>query len=145
VAGFTEEGDITLTNGWVLGKDVGHLSHNYVSTPHAAQGRNVQHVIVAQSALSSPAASMEGFYVASSRARQSISIWTDDKRELREAIQRSDPRPSATELAAKPEPHFWERVKETGVRLQQAAMMAAKRAAHEIHEAFKEKELTYER
>jgi conjugative relaxase-like TrwC/TraI family protein len=145
VEGFTEEGDIKLTNGWVLGKDVGHISHNYVSTPHAAQGRNVQHVIVAQSAMSSPASSMEGFYVAASRARRSLSIWTDDKRELREAIQRSDPRPSATELANKPQPQFWRRVKEAGVKLQQAAMLAAKRAAFEIHEAFKEKEMTYER
>ncbi len=145
VAGFSDEGNIKLTNGWVLGKDVGHISHNYVSTPHRSQARNVKHVIVAQSMLSSHAASMEGFYVASSRGIQSISVWTDDKRELREAIQRSDPRPSATELASKPEPHFWKRVKETGVRLQQAAMLAAKRAAHEIQEAFKEKELTYER
>ena len=145
VAGFTKEGNIELSNGWVLGKDVGHVSHNYVSTPHAAQGRNVQHVIVAQSSMSSPASSMEGFYVAASRGRRSLSIWTDDKRELREAIQRSDPRPSATELANKPQPQFWRRIKEAGIKLQQTAMLAAKRAAFEIHEAFKEKEVTYER
>ncbi|HEY4309316.1 MAG TPA: MobF family relaxase [Pirellulales bacterium] len=145
VAGFTLAGDIALGNGWVIAKDAGHLSHNYVNTAYAAQGRTVKHVIVAQSALSYPAASMEGFYVAASRGKSSITIWTDDKRELKEAIERSAPRLSATELVGKQKPRFLRRAKELGVRWQKAAMLATKRAAHEIRELVGDREVEYER
>ena len=37
VSGFTKEGNIALTNGWILSKDFGHLTHGYVSTSHASQ------------------------------------------------------------------------------------------------------------
>jgi conjugative relaxase-like TrwC/TraI family protein len=145
VAGYTPEGDVELTNGWVLAKDVGHMCHNYVNTAYAAQGRTVRHVIVAQSAMSGPAASMESFYVAASRGKTSLTIWTDDKRELKEAIQRSDPRLSATEIASEQKPHWWRRVRETGVKMQQVTMLAAKRAAYEVQAFLKDRELGYER
>ena len=95
---FTRDGDITDHRGWVIGKDFGHLAYGYVSTSHAAQGRTVDRVLIAQSAMSYPAASRENFYVAVTRGRKSATIYTDDKEELAKAIKRSDPRRSATEL-----------------------------------------------
>jgi conjugative relaxase-like TrwC/TraI family protein len=145
VAGFTGKGDIALTNGWVLARDVGHLAYQYVNTPHAAQGRGVRHVIVAQSAMSAPATSMEGFYVGVSRGKASLTIWTDDKRQLKEAIQRSDPRLSATELVTKCKPQAHRRLLKAIERIQQAAMLAAKRMAYEVWQRTNDRELSYAR
>jgi hypothetical protein len=125
VRGFTAGGDIALSNGWVLGRAFGHLAHGYVSTDYAAQGRTVDRVLIAQSGLSWPAASREGFYVAVSRGRRSATIYTDDKAELREAAERSRPRPSATELVQKPRPQPWRRVKAVMGRLENEAAIAA--------------------
>lgn len=145
VAGFTKDGDISLTNGWSVSREFGHLSYGYVSTAHAAQGRTVEHVIVAQSSMSSPASTKENFYVAASRGKKSITVFCDDKRELKEAIGRSDPRLSATELAAKPKASSWQRARQAVCRFQQAAMIAAKRAAYEIREVIRDKGMVYER
>jgi conjugative relaxase-like TrwC/TraI family protein len=95
---FTRDGDLVDHRGWVIGKDFGHLAYGYVSTSHAAQGRTVDRVLIAQSAMSYPAASRENFYVAVTRGRKSATIYTDDKEELAKAIKRSHPRRSATEL-----------------------------------------------
>ena len=50
VAGFTDRGDVRLGNGWVVDRDFGHWAHGYVSTSHAAQGKTVDRVLIAQSA-----------------------------------------------------------------------------------------------
>lgn len=145
IAGFTKAGDIKLANGWQVSKDFGHLSHGYVSTSHAAQGRTVDHVLVAQSSMSYPAASKEGFYVAVSRGRKSCTIYTDDRRELKEAIQRSSPRLTATELARKPKQRILQRMRRAVARIQQAAVLAAKQAAHELRDELRPLEPSYER
>jgi len=145
VAGVTKDGDIKLSNGWVLGRDFGHISHSFVSTVQAAEGRTVDHAILVQSTISSRAASKESFYVAASRGRHSLTVFTDDRNELKEAISRSDPRLSATELAAKPQPSRWQQARQAFGRFQQAAMMTAKRAACEVREAFRHREHVYER
>jgi ATP-dependent exoDNAse (exonuclease V) alpha subunit len=98
VNGFTESGDIDLGNGLVLGRDYAHFAYGYVSTSHASQGKTVDHVFVVQGAESFPASSQEQFYVSATRARQSLIVYTDDKAGMKQAIQRSDPRLSATEL-----------------------------------------------
>ncbi len=75
------------------------MAHGYVVTSHAAQGKNIKHhVLVGQSSLSFPASSREQFYVSCSRARQRVTIYTDDKEALLEAIDQSDERVSATEF-----------------------------------------------
>lgn len=104
VAGFTARGDIRLHNGWVVAKDYGHLAHGYVSTSHAAQGKTVDRVLIAQSGRSWGAASREQFYVSASRGRQHVTVYTDDKQSLREAISRTDERVAATELVPR-HPH----------------------------------------
>ncbi|AMV24230.1 Multifunctional conjugation protein TraI [Gemmata sp. SH-PL17] len=98
VSGFTRAGNIRLDNGWIVDRDYGHLSHGYVATSHASQGKTVDRVMVAQSSRSGAAASREQFYVSASRARQQMTVYTDDKEVLREAIGHSADRLSATEL-----------------------------------------------
>jgi len=52
------------------------------------------------------ATSKEQFYVSVSRARERVSVYCEDKRELLESVSRSGARMTATELAAtnKPQP-----------------------------------------
>ena len=102
--GFTAGGNIILTNGWVVGKDFGHLTHGYVTTSHAAQGKTVDRVLIAMGRESAPAINAEQFYVSVSRGRESARIFTDwPHDQFRQAIQRSDRRKSATELMGQAE------------------------------------------
>ncbi len=98
VKGFTKTGDLKLTNGWVIGKDYGNLAHGYCQTSYVAQSKTVDHVFVAQSAASLGASSAEQFYVSVSRARDSVTVYTDDKARLAEIIQSSGARMTAHEL-----------------------------------------------
>ena len=98
VRGFNKSGDIVLQNGWTVSKDFGHLAHGYVVTSHASQGKTVDRVFVGQSSNSFPASSREQFYVSASRARESVTVYTDDRLALREAISHSDERLSAMDL-----------------------------------------------
>lgn len=98
IKNFTKQGEITLDNGFVLDMDKGNFDHGYTSTSIASQGKTVQHVLLAQSTDYGGAASAEQFYVSVSRGKKSVEIFTDDKDLLREQIQRSHQRLSATEL-----------------------------------------------
>lgn len=98
VADFTKTGDLKLANGWIVPRDYGHLASGLVSTSHASQGRTVDRVFISESAESFAAASREQFYVSVSRARSQATIFTDCKEVLREAVERSEERLSATEL-----------------------------------------------
>jgi len=98
VNGFTPKGDIELNNGWVVSKDFGHLGYGYVVTSHASQGKTVDRVFIGSSSQSSPAASREQLYVSVSRGRERAVIFTDDKEALKEAVNQSDERLSATEM-----------------------------------------------
>jgi conjugative relaxase-like TrwC/TraI family protein len=140
---FNAGGDIELSNGWIIGKEFGFVAPGYVTTAQAAQGRTVDHVLIAQSAMSYPASSREGFYVAVSRGRKSATIYTDDKRELKQAVERSSPRLSAAELVRKPRVPLWRRMRERVVKIQLAALIAAKAALHEM--PTRQEELAYAR
>ena len=103
VKGFDKDGDIVLENGWALKADFGHLTHGYVSTSHASQGKTVDRVLIAMGSESVPAMGAEQFYVSVSRGRESARVYTDMAPDaMREAIQRKDGRKSATELMGKP-------------------------------------------
>ena len=102
VKGFTKDGDLKLSNGWVIGKDYGNLAHGYCQTSHAAQSKTVDRVLVAQSVASLGASSAEQFYVSVSRARDSVTVYTDDKVRLEESIQSSGARMTAHELLKLP-------------------------------------------
>jgi conjugative relaxase-like TrwC/TraI family protein len=102
VKGFTATGDLKLTNGWVIDKNYGNLAHGYCQTSHVAQSKTVDRVFVAQSAASLGASSAEQFYVSVSRARDSVTVYTDDKARLAETIQSSSSRLTAHELLKLP-------------------------------------------
>jgi ATP-dependent exoDNAse (exonuclease V) alpha subunit len=101
VKGFTADGDIKLVNGWVIPKDYGNLTHGYCLTSYSSQSKSVDCVFVAESSESFRAADHEQFYVSASRFKESLTIYTDDKRQLLEAIHKSSHRPSATDLVNK--------------------------------------------
>ena len=98
VKNIQKNGDIELDNGMVLDTEQGNIAHGYVTTSHASQGKTVKHVLIAQSTAYGGAASAEQFYVSVSRGKKSVEIFTDDKAELREQIQRSHQRQSAIGL-----------------------------------------------
>jgi conjugative relaxase-like TrwC/TraI family protein len=98
VAGFTKGGGIQLPNGIVLPKDYGGLTHGYVLTSHASQGKTVDRVLIALGSESLAAANREQFYVSVSRGREGVRLYTDDKDAVMDAVQDSSARLSATEL-----------------------------------------------
>ena len=101
VRGFTLGGHIKLTNGWVIDREYGHIEYGYCVTSHAAQGKTVDQVLIAQRTTPVLSISQEQFYVSASRGRERIMIYTDDKQELREAILRSSHRLAAVELQSR--------------------------------------------
>ena len=104
VEGFTREGDIRLTNGFLVPKDYGHLAYGYANTSHAAQGKTVDKVFVAMGHDALVAVNREQFYVSVSRGRESVKLYTDDKEAMLDAVRASGQRLSATELLGAPAP-----------------------------------------
>ncbi len=96
---FKADGKIVLDSGAVLDATHGHLTYGYCQTSHSAQSKSVRDVLVAQSADSFLASSREQFYVSISRGKQTIRIYTDDRRGLQAAVGNSSLRKSAVELA----------------------------------------------
>lgn len=105
VSGFDKQGNIKLSNGSKLPKDYGHFTSGYVMTSHSSQGKTADKVIISQSSLSGRASSMEQFYVSVSRGRSAVSIYTDNKKELLNAIKQTTQRKAATELLGKDKQH----------------------------------------
>jgi hypothetical protein len=67
-----------------------HIDHGYASTSHSAQGATVDHVIVdINTQLSPELVNRKQFYVSISRARNGLTIFTDDRRQLGRAVNRS--------------------------------------------------------
>ena len=104
VAEITPGGNIRLDNGWLIGKDAGHFRHGYVETSFGSQGRTVDRVILGMSSWSLPAMNMEQLYVSASRARQWIRLYTDNKGDIRDAVQRSSQKLAALDLRPKAKP-----------------------------------------
>jgi conjugative relaxase-like TrwC/TraI family protein len=104
VEGFTKQGDIRLTNGFVVPKDYGGLTHGYVVTSHASQGKTVDVPLVALGSESFAAANREQLYVSLSRGREAVRLYTDDKAAMLDAVQSSSARLSATELMGQQTP-----------------------------------------
>lgn len=98
VKGLDKDGNIKLKNNWVVDSSKGNFDHGYVRTSIASQGKTIDHIFLAQGADYAGAASTEQFYVSVSRGKHSVELYTDDKTEIREQIQRSHQRQSATEL-----------------------------------------------
>ncbi|MGD0816185.1 MAG: MobF family relaxase [Verrucomicrobiota bacterium] len=96
---FDHDGRIVLENGWKIDRDFKHLDYGYTLTSHAAQGKTVDWVFVAQSAqLSSCASDLKQFYVSTSRGRKGVKLYVDDLELLEENVSRRRERPMATEM-----------------------------------------------
>jgi conjugative relaxase-like TrwC/TraI family protein len=93
-----KNGDIELTNGFIIPKDYGGLDYGYVVTSHASQGKTVDVPLVALGSESFAAVNREQLYVSLSRGREAVRLYTDDKAAMMEAVQGSTARLSATEL-----------------------------------------------
>jgi conjugative relaxase-like TrwC/TraI family protein len=98
IKGFTKHGDIELSNGWVVSADYGNLTHGYCITSYSAQSKGMDCVFVAESSESFRAADREQFYVSASRFKEALTIYTDDKGALLDAVNKTSQRPSATDL-----------------------------------------------
>ncbi|WP_188604954.1 MobF family relaxase [Aquaticitalea lipolytica] len=81
-----------------LEANYGNFDYAYASTSHSAQGKTVDKVFISQPAVTFPASNQKQFYVSVSRARENVTIYTDDKEDLLEQIQKSGDRQGATEL-----------------------------------------------
>ena len=103
IRGFSADGDIECTNGLILPKDYGHFNAGYCLTSHAAQGKTVDHVLVAENAQSAVAVgSREQGYVSLSRGRASVRIYTDSRASVEAEWWNSSQRIAASDLATKP-------------------------------------------
>ncbi|KAJ3077635.1 hypothetical protein HK102_005073 [Quaeritorhiza haematococci] len=128
VAGFTPGGDIQLDNGWVVPADAGHFRRGFVETSFGSQGRTVQRAILAIASDSLPATNQEQIYVSSSRAKERMTLYTDDKAAVRQAVQRSSRKLAATDLMAKYRP-MAEQMRHQQERRRRSKVIARIRAA----------------
>lgn len=116
VKGFDNKGNIVASGGqsdFILDRDHRNFAYGYCTTSHSSQGKTVDRVLIAQGAMSFGATSREQFYVSVSRGKTGISIYTDNKQELKEAIQQSGERKTAAEVVSMAEKQRASRI--TGV------------------------------
>lgn len=101
-------GDLVLNNGFVLSDEFKHMQYGYVSTSYASQSKTVDHVIIAQSSHSfGKASTQEQFYVSVSRGRHKIGVYTDDVKGLKNQLNKSSQRMTATELMGEAKHSGW--------------------------------------
>lgn len=103
VVSVRSDGTIELHNRiskarYHLPSGFGQLTHAHCITSHAAQGKTVDAVFIAQPASTFGATNLNQFYVSVSRARDSVHIYTDDKDALLAQASLSGERLSALEL-----------------------------------------------
>jgi hypothetical protein len=105
IAEITDAGNIRLDNGRVISGSAGFIRHGLCETSFGSQGRTVQRAFIGMSASSIPAISQEQMYVSSSRAKQAMTLYTDDKDAILTAMQRSSQKLAALDIAqSKPNP-----------------------------------------
>ena len=93
VTSFDDHERPVLNTGETVPDNFFQFNLAYAITTHKSQGQTVDEVIVSADRMN-----RELFYVACSRARDQITIFTRNKEELREAIGVSGERPTAMEL-----------------------------------------------
>jgi conjugative relaxase-like TrwC/TraI family protein len=98
VSKILEDGSIKTNEGKIIPKEFDRLDHGYAMTSYGSQGKTCDHVIVSMNIAGGQAISMNQFYVSTSRGRESISIYVDDKEYIREKILKSALRESVMEF-----------------------------------------------
>lgn len=91
----TATGELTLKDGRVLRENFADFTLAYCSTIHKAQGATADKVLIAADGLTS-----ELFYVAATRGKTGLKIFTSDVGTLANTISISDARGTATAFAA---------------------------------------------
>jgi conjugative relaxase-like TrwC/TraI family protein len=128
VDGFDKEGNVMLGNGWKVSPDYQHWQHAYALTSYAAQGKSVENVFVSMPVSTFPAVNQETAYVAVSRGKLKATIYTDNRKELMEAVERSDKRLLASDLVKKPRHKLRHRLKARVAQLTKIATIAREKA-----------------
>ena len=77
-----------------------HLEYGYCSTVHAAQGKTCDRVIM-EADTKSLTSAQDNYYVAISRARHEVKIYTNDKEKLPEAMSRVNEKESSLQIKSK--------------------------------------------
>ncbi len=80
-----------------------HLEYGYCSTVHASQGKTCDRVMIDADTKSLTSA-QDNYYVAISRARHEVKIYTNDREKLPEAMNRKNEKESALDLTPKIQP-----------------------------------------
>jgi ATP-dependent exoDNAse (exonuclease V) alpha subunit len=96
VANIKARNSIVLEDGRTIPHNFRQFTHGYAVTAHKSQGKTVDEVII-----SGDRFTKELFYVAASRGKHRITVFTGDKATLRESIGVSGERMSALELLRK--------------------------------------------
>jgi conjugative relaxase-like TrwC/TraI family protein len=81
---LTEGREITIDQGMLSGS---HWDHAYASTVYSSQGRSIDRVLVNAESYRGELLSQHAFMVAISRHRQKITLFTDDRDKLQEALE----------------------------------------------------------
>ena len=103
IRAFSGDGAIECTNGLILPKNFGHFNAGYCLTSHAAQGKTVDHVLVAENSQSAAAVgSREQGYVSLSRGRESVRVYTDSRASVEAEWWNSSQRIAASDLLSRP-------------------------------------------
>ena len=85
-----------------------HIDHGYASTSHSAQGATVDRVIVdIDTRLSPELVNRKQFYVSISRARNALTVFTDNRNQLGRAVNRSREKSVALEHEVRTPPHAY--------------------------------------
>jgi conjugative relaxase-like TrwC/TraI family protein len=92
---------LILEDGRKINQDFKNLDYGYVSTSYGSQGKTCDHVIVAMTNAGGKALSQEQFYVSTSRGREGIDIFVEDKEYIKARIEALGNRPFNLELMDK--------------------------------------------
>lgn len=95
ITGFDASGNIRLSNGQKIRRDMVSLSYNYATTIHSAQGRTVDRALYVHLSHFGDRAMM---YVGASRARDFVKVYTENLDELRTVVGRSGAALTAMEI-----------------------------------------------
>lgn len=100
VIGFVPvSGDIILSNGRILDKHFGHITHAYCTTSQASQSKTVHRVLVAMTSLSyGLAMNATQFYVSVTRASERCSVFTENKSTLLQEVSKNNDRIGASTI-----------------------------------------------
>ncbi len=92
-------GEVELSDGRVLDKNIREFLPGYAVTSYGSQGKTVDYVLFSDSTVKS-ATNAQQWYVTISRGRRGVRIFTPHKEQLRENLSRSGHRPLALEFTA---------------------------------------------